>query len=87
MKIIVTETKTSEETSLTLEEADKDILRQYALKLQNLEVYELSDIEKVINLIDISKSQNLEKWKIEMDNALHTMNQEKYLELIKLIEE
>ncbi len=82
-----TKTKQVEETSLKLAKTDKEVLRQYALKLQNLEVYELSDIEKVINLIDISKSQNLGRWKKEMDNALHTMNQEKYLELIKLIEE
>jgi signal transduction histidine kinase len=86
-KINHTKTKLIEETSLKLTNTDKEILRQYALKLQNLEVYELSDIEKVIDLIDISKSQNLGQWKKEMDNALHTMNQEKYLELIKLIEE
>ena len=66
---------------------DKEILKHYLEKFQNLEVYELSDIERIIDKVDFSKSSELQQWKKEMDNALYAMNQEKYTKLIKLIEE
>jgi len=84
-KLIDLENKSVEEKSLELARTDKEILKPYLLKLQNLEVYELSDIELVIDQIDFSKSPNMQNWKKEMDNALYAMNQEKYFELVKMI--
>ena len=86
-KLIDVETKLMEKKSLELAKTDKEILKHYLEKFQNLEVYELSDIERIIDKVDFSKSSELQQWKKEMDNALYAMNQEKYTKLIKLIEE
>ena len=74
-----------EEKHFELTPVDKEILKPFLSKLQELEVYESTDIEKVLEQIDFSKSENLGKWKKEMDNAVYAMNQEKYSKLIRMI--
>ncbi len=51
---------------------------------QNLEVYESTDIKKILMKIDSNKSDKLKKWKEEIDNAVYVMNEEKYKKLIKI---
>ncbi len=77
----------TDEKPFELTPTEKEILNPFLSKLKELEVYESSDIEDIINQIDFSKSENLEKWKKEIDNAIYSMNKEKYTELINLIDD
>ena len=52
-------------------------------ELLKLEIYNYSEIVEIIEQIDFNKSQNLQKWRTEINNVLYTMNQEKYMSLIK----
>ena len=69
-----------------LSQSDKSILKLYTTSLLNLSVYETTKVEKILDQIDIGASRSLKRWKEEMGNALYAMNEEKYAELLKLIE-
>ena len=77
--------ESTEENALKLSEYDKKILNPFVLKLQNLEVYEYSEISDIIEQLHYGKSENQKKWKNEISKALYSMNQEKYSNLINLI--
>ena len=76
-----------EEKPLELTQSESEILKPFLLKLHELEVYESTEVEKIIEQIDCSKTQNLQKWKAEMENAIDALNEEKYKKLIHLIDE
>ena len=78
----ILEVKTQINEELNLSELDKDILKPYISKLQNLMVYEISEVNGIIKKINIEDSDMLKKWKKEIENAVFTMNEEKYKELI-----
>jgi len=76
------EVKTTIQKKINLSEFDKNILKPYIIDLQNLMVYEISEVQKILIKIDIENSKNLTKWKKEIEHALFSMNEEKYKELI-----
>jgi len=84
-KEIAVKEDTIKESLFELTQDDILILEPYHTKLQELEVFEYSDIEKILGQIDFTKTANLVKWKIEIDNALYGVNQEKYLILVGMI--
>ncbi|RLD84535.1 MAG: hypothetical protein DRJ10_00930, partial [Bacteroidetes bacterium] len=75
----------TEEKPFELSKTDKEILLPFLSKLQELEVYEHTEISKIIGQIDCSKTENLQKWKKEIEQSIYAMNEKKYNELIKLI--
>ncbi|MFC2104707.1 sensor histidine kinase, partial [Bacteroidota bacterium] len=84
---ITIEEEIIEDKAIELTTTEKEILTPFLLKLQELEVYESTAVEKVIEQIDCSKTPNLQKWKAKMDNAIDALNEEKYKKLIHLIDE
>ncbi|MCK5535657.1 MAG: hypothetical protein KAI79_02460, partial [Bacteroidales bacterium] len=68
--------------NITLTDEDKNILNPYITDLQNLLVYETSEIEEILNEINFTASASLQNWKTEIDGVLFNMNEEKYTELI-----
>ncbi|MFC2104705.1 two-component regulator propeller domain-containing protein [Bacteroidota bacterium] len=84
-EITITE-EVIEEKPFELTPTERELLKPFLLKLQELEVYESTEVEKVIEQIDCSKTQNLQKWKAEMENAMEALNEEKYKKLIHLID-
>lgn len=85
-KEIKIEEEIIEEKSIELTSTEKEILKPFLLRLQELEVYESTEVEKVIEQIDCSKTKNLQKWKAEIVNAMEALNEEKYKRLIHLID-
>ncbi|MFC2104706.1 tetratricopeptide repeat protein [Bacteroidota bacterium] len=83
---ITIEEETIEDKAIEFTSTEKEILKPFLLRLQELEVYESTEVEKVIEQIDCSKTPNLQKWKAEMDNAMEALNEEKYKKLIHLID-
>ncbi len=70
---------------IELSDADKVILNPYICELQNLMVYEISKIKEIINKIDVENNEILIIWKKELENAVFSMNDDKYKELIFLM--
>jgi len=77
--------ETTEKIKIELSKSDKEVLSPFLLNLKELEVFETTNIRKIIEQIDFSKSKNLKYWKAEIDNALYNLNEEKYKELIDKI--
>ncbi|MCD4834709.1 MAG: GAF domain-containing protein [Bacteroidales bacterium] len=83
---ITIEEEVIEEKAIELTSTEKEILKPFLLKLQELEVYESTEVEKIIEQLDCSKTENLQKWKAEIVNAIDALNEEKYKKLIHLID-
>ncbi len=75
-----------EKERLILTPEEIEILKPLLSKLQKLVVYESSAIEEILGQIDFSKTENLDKWKRQMDNATYALNEEKYKVLIHLFD-
>ena len=76
----------NEREKLILSENEKTCLSPFILTMQNLMVYQKSKIKEILNQIKTGDNQNLQKWKEEMNNAIFAMNEEKYAELLNLVE-
>jgi len=81
---ISTKNKNKEVKTVKLSTKDKKILLPFVPLFQNLEVYESTDIKKILAKIDSNKSDEIEKWKIEIENAVYAMNEERYKKLIEI---
>ncbi|TAD95165.1 MAG: hypothetical protein EAZ97_15950 [Bacteroidetes bacterium] len=80
------ETKQIETEIVGLTDSDKQIVLPLLAELRALEIYEVSDIRNLLKNIDSSNNPNLVHWLDEMKNALRSSNEEKYVELLNLIE-
>ncbi|WP_289054635.1 two-component regulator propeller domain-containing protein [Carboxylicivirga marina] len=67
-----------------LTKAEKMKLKPYTTSLRSLMVYENSEIEKILNDINIDESENIRDWKEEMKEVLFTLNEKKYAQLIDI---
>ena len=74
------------ENKLILSKEDKEILLVLLPKFKEIEYYEISEIENLLKTIDAENNNNLHQWKTEIYNAARNGNEEKYLELLKMIE-
>ena len=77
-----TQTKQLIHKKLELTEADKIILNPYICELQNLMVYEISKIKEIISKIEVENNEMLTIWKKELENAVFSINEKKYNNLI-----
>ncbi len=84
---ITIEEEIIEEKPIELTQSESEMLKPFLLKLQELEVYESTEVEKIIEQVDCCKTEKLKKWKTEMVNAIDALNEEKYKKLIHLIDE
>ncbi len=74
-----------EETELILSKSDKNSTRPYIADLQNLMVYEFSDVQHILKKIKNNDSKSLIKWKKEIEHAIFSMNEEKYKKLTDMV--
>jgi len=69
---------------ISLNNSDIFYLRKFSQRLNNLEIYKLSEIQEVIQEME-NKSTAIKNWKEDFVNAVGQHNQEKYDKLIKII--
>ncbi len=66
--------------------SDKEQLKSYIQALNKLMVYQTSSIEKIISDIDSENNEAIQYWLAEVRECLFAMNEEKYKELIRIVE-
>jgi len=68
-----------------LSQSEKIEVQPFLSQLQNLMVYETTNIDQILKQIDADDKPNLLRWKIEMEDAVFTMKEEKYINLLTMI--
>jgi len=61
---------------------DKAILAPYLADFQQLDVYEVSALRRLINQIDTQERENLQRWLKEITQAMYACNEDKYYALL-----
>jgi len=79
----VTETMHTK-TDYQLTSAEKQSLASFVAQLKNIEIYRMFDILKLMKKIDDGGSENISRWKQDIQNATSSGNKEKYNELLNL---
>ncbi len=69
---------------IILSQAEKKILQKHVQKLLQHEIYEISNIRKILREIPVSKSRNIHEWKNEVNNSMIQFNEKRFNELIKI---
>lgn len=69
-------------TVIELDENDKSVLRPFKTKLNQVEVYDYSDVKEILSSIDAQGLPSVMAWIGEMQNALYNSNEEKYDKLV-----
>lgn len=67
-------------TNLNLTADEKNYLKPFCIKLENLSVYEITDVKKIVHSVE-ERSENLINWKSLFLQALSACNEQKYKEL------
>jgi hypothetical protein len=70
---------------ISLSEADKTSLAELLPKFEDLDIYETSKNLELVQEIE-SNSEEILKWKAEMENALFSFNESQYKNLVELIQ-
>ncbi|HAS40286.1 MAG TPA: hypothetical protein DCS93_07395 [Microscillaceae bacterium] len=91
-KILVAEHLTSDSSTgapdqpsaLVFSEEDKQFLASYVAALKKYELYEISDLEKVLAQIEVTDRPHLETWKNRLKSAIDNYNETEYHRLIEL---
>lgn len=65
-----------------LSDQDQAYLSGFAMQLAEIMVYELTSVQRILHNIE-AKSQGISHWKKEMQACMETLNQDRYLQLIK----
>ncbi|MCU0436979.1 MAG: tetratricopeptide repeat-containing sensor histidine kinase [Raineya sp.] len=74
------------EDSLELSNEDKFLLKPFLISLQKLEVYYVSDLESLLQSISfLENNERLKHWHNRLKNAIFTMNQPLYLQIVEEI--
>ncbi len=71
-------------STLTFSEDDKVFLADYLTMLKKYELYEISDLEKVLQQIQVADRPHLENWKTQLRLAIDNYNEAEYQRLIEL---
>ena len=91
-KILVTEhttaetvaTTATESNDLVFSEEDTLFLAPYLTELKKYELYEISDLEKVLEQIQVTDRPHLKSWKTQLKAAIDNYNETEYQRLISL---
>ncbi|MBN2013203.1 hypothetical protein JW960_27990 [candidate division KSB1 bacterium] len=70
--------------SIVLKAEEKAKLVPYIEQLKLYEIYEVSDLRNILKELDVQSSPNLQAWKMQINEAIHNSNEEKYNELINI---
>ncbi len=73
-------------STIVLSNSDKEALKPFLDRLKNLDIYEVSGIRGVIGQIETTDSAAIEAWKMEVENAIYSLNGKKFNELVTMIE-
>lgn len=69
---------------LILTDRDKEPLIPFIEQFEKLEIYEISDLRKVLKQIQFENSPELNEWQENMRRAIYTSNEEKYHRLLNI---
>ncbi|OJJ23134.1 hypothetical protein BKI52_01925 [marine bacterium AO1-C] len=75
---------TDQSSELVFSEEDKLFLAPYLSELRKYELYEISDLEKVLQQIQVTDRPHLEAWKTKLKSAIDNYNETEYQRLIEL---
>jgi len=67
---------------LILSQSDKNVLAPFITQLRELMAYETTDVNGILNQICSGDDSNVQKWIVEVERTLYTLNEEKYAELL-----
>jgi hypothetical protein len=76
--------KVIEKEILVLTESEKQMLHPFISQLKDFTIYETDDVSEIIKQIKPLASKNIQKWIVEIEKILITLNQIKYLELLNI---
>lgn len=71
---------TDSRTNLKLTEVEKNYLKPFCIELENLSVYEITDVKKIVHSVE-GRSEHLINWKSQFLQALSACNEQQYKEL------
>ena len=74
----------SEKAEMEIPGDDLPRIRPYLLALEELDVYRISDIKKIISDIKKENIEGIKPWLNKIRKAAETLNEEKYLNLMKV---
>ncbi|RPH31382.1 MAG: response regulator [Bacteroidales bacterium] len=72
-----------EKESIAFTEEERRMLEPIINQLKAFTIYETDDIEEILANLKQNKSENLQKWVLLMENNISTLNQVKFIELLK----
>ena len=70
------------ENASPVSEADRIIISPFLAEIERYEVYELSEIEELLDQIPGKENPEVRKWVVEMRKAIYSCNEEIYRELL-----
>lgn len=73
-----------QKTKIELNANEKEILKPYIEQLQKLKAYEISKIQKVLNVVQNTNNENINTWKQAVQKAVRTFNVELLDELLNI---
>jgi signal transduction histidine kinase len=68
---------------IMLSEENRKFLQPYISKLQKLEPYQATEVNRILTKIPENRNDNIKKWLDQLRNAIFTINSEEYHELLK----
>lgn len=68
-----------------LSEADRVIIAPFLSDVEEYEVYELSEIEEILDKIPQQENLEIKKWVVEMRKAIYSCNETAYRELLESV--
>lgn len=71
--------------SIPLTDEEIQILKPVVQELNSFTVYETDDVEEIISELESMDSININNWVNQMKHCITTLNQTKYLELLKVL--
>lgn len=70
---------------LSFSEEDKAFLQPYVTQLKRYELYEISDLEKVLEQIAVADRENLQQWKAQIRAAIDNYNESEFARLMAVV--
>lgn len=79
-------TRQEPENASPVSEADRIIIAPFLADVEKYEVYELTEIEEVLDQIPQQENDEVKKWVVEMRKAIYSCNETAYRELLDSVQ-